>query len=74
MEWKENYLRRAPQTTCWKEAVVSVVRGSGSWDELGINFYSIYGIGTMVPSLAERILLLINSSGTWWVRTEPHQW
>lgn len=66
MEWKENYLRTAPQTTCWK-AVVSVVKGSGSWDELGINFYSIYRIGTMMPSLVERILLLIKSSGTWWV-------
>lgn len=54
MEWKENYLRRAPQTTSWKEAVVSVVKGLGSWDELGINFYSIYGIGTMMPSLTGR--------------------
>lgn len=54
MEWKENYLRRAPQATCWKEAVVSLVKGSGSWDELGIKFYSIYLIGTMVPSLVER--------------------
>lgn len=42
-------MKRAPQTMCWKEVVLSAVRELGWWDEIEINFYSIYRLDAMTP-------------------------